>query len=50
MPLYYANSAMRNVMIKGWGLAEIWPDLAVLVGIAGVFIVLSATTMRREVA
>jgi ABC-2 type transport system permease protein len=50
MPLYYANSAMRNVMIKGWGLAEIWPDLAVLVGIAGVFIVLSAAMMRREVA
>lgn len=50
MPLYYANSAMRDVMIKGWGLAEIWPDLAVLVGIAGVFIVLSAAMMRREVA
>jgi ABC-2 type transport system permease protein len=50
MPLYYANSAMRDVMIKGWGLAEIWPDLAVLVGIAGVFIVFSAAMMRREVA
>ena len=50
MPLYYGNTAMRDVMIKGWGLAEIWPNLVVLVGIAAVFIVLSAATMRREVA
>jgi ABC-2 type transport system permease protein len=50
MPLYYGNTAMRDVMIKGWGLAEIWPNLAVLVGIAAVLIVLSAAMMRREVA
>jgi ABC-type multidrug transport system permease subunit len=41
---------MRDVMIKGWGLAEIWPNLVVLVGVAAVFIVLSAAMMRREVA
>jgi ABC-2 type transport system permease protein len=50
MPLYYGNTAMRDVMIKGWGLAEIWPNLAVLVGFAALFIVLSAAMMRREVA
>lgn len=50
MPLYYANSAMRDVMLKGWGLAEIWPNLAVLVGISAVLIVISAAMMRREVA
>ncbi|MCL7454803.1 MAG: ABC transporter permease, partial [Anaerolineae bacterium] len=50
MPLYYGNTAMRDVMIKGWGQAEIWPNLAVLVGFAAVFIVLSAAMMRREVA
>ncbi len=50
MPLYYANTAMRDVMIKGWGLAEIWPELAVLVGFIAVFIVLSSVTMRREIA
>jgi ABC-2 type transport system permease protein len=50
MPLFYGNTAMRDVMIKGWGLAEIWPNLVVLVGIAAVFIVLGAATMRREVA
>ena len=50
MPLYYANSALRDVMLKGWGLAEIWPNLAVLVGISAVLIVISAAMMRREVA
>ena len=50
MPLYYANSAMRDVMLKGWGLAEIWPNLAVLLGMTAVLIVISALMMRREVA
>ena len=49
-PLYYANNAMRDVMLKGWGLAEIWSNLAILAGIAGVLAVLSALMMRREVA
>lgn len=50
MPLYYANRALRDVMLKGWGFAEIWTNLAVLVGIATGLIVLSALMMRREVA
>jgi ABC-2 type transport system permease protein len=50
MPLYYANRAMRDVMLKGWGLAEIWPNLAILAGFIAALIVLSALTMKREVA
>jgi ABC-2 type transport system permease protein len=50
MPIYYANTALRDVMLKGWGLAEIWPNIAILVGITGVLGVLSALMMRREVA
>ena len=50
MPIYYANVALRDVMLKGWGLAEIWPNLAILVGISVVLILLSALMMRREVA
>ncbi len=50
MPLYYANQALRDVMLKGWGLAEIWPNLAILAGFIGVLVVLSALMMRREVA
>ena len=50
MPITYANWALRDVMLKGWGLAEIWPNLLILVGIAALLIVLGALTMRREVA
>lgn len=49
-PLYYANQALRDVMLKGWGLVEIWPNLIILAGIAGVLIVAGALMMRREVA
>ena len=49
MPIYYANQALRDVMLKGWGLAEIWPNLAVLIGIAGALFILSAWMIRREV-
>jgi ABC-2 type transport system permease protein len=49
MPIYYANNALRDVMLKGWGLAEIWPNLAILAGITCVLIILSSLMMRREV-
>jgi ABC-2 type transport system permease protein len=47
MPLYYANNALRDVMIKGWTLAEIWPDVLVLLGFTVVFLALSIVMMRR---
>jgi ABC-2 type transport system permease protein len=50
MPMYYANVALRDVMLKGWGLAEIWPNLAILAGIGIVLVILSTLMMRREVA
>jgi ABC-2 type transport system permease protein len=50
MPLTYANRALRDVMLKGWGLAEIWPDLLILVGFAVAIVALGALTTRREVA
>ena len=50
MPLTYANRALRDVMLKGWGLAEIWPDLALLAGFAVVIIGLGTLTMRQEIA
>jgi ABC-2 type transport system permease protein len=49
MPLYYANRALRDVMLKGWGVAEIWPNLAILTGISAALIILSTLIMRREV-
>jgi ABC-2 type transport system permease protein len=50
MPLTYANRALRDVMLKGWGLAEIWPNVLILLGFAALFIALGALMTRREVA
>ena len=49
MPIYYANVALRDVMLKGWGLVEIWTDIAILAGFGVVLVILSALMMRREV-
>jgi ABC-2 type transport system permease protein len=52
LPLTYAVEALRSVMIAGAGLASatVRLDLAVLTGIAALFVVLAALTIRREVA
>lgn len=50
MPLTYANRALRDVMLKDWGLADIWTDLLVLAGFVLVTIAIGAVTVRREVA
>jgi len=50
MPITYANRALRDVMLKGWGLAEIWPNVLILLGFAALFVALGALLARREVA
>ena len=50
MPLTYANWALRDVMLKGQGIAAIWMDLLILLGMVFVTIGLGALTVRREVA
>ena len=52
LPVTYAVDALREVMIKGadFGTAVVQRDLAVLAGIAILFVVLGAGTIKREVA
>jgi ABC-2 type transport system permease protein len=51
LPVTYAIDGLRQVMIAGADLAssQVQLDLAVLAGIAAVFVVLAASTIRREV-
>lgn len=49
MPLTYANRAMTGVMIKSFGLGQVAPDLAILLAFAVGALLLSATTLRREI-
>lgn len=50
LPLTYGNWALRDVMLKGWGLAEIWPNLLILLGFVALFVAVGALMTRREVA
>lgn len=52
LPMTYAVEGLREVMLKGadLGSAVVQTDLAVLAGIAVVFVVLAAGTIKREVA
>ena len=52
LPLTYAVEGLRAVMLKGDDLTSsvVQTDLAVLAGIALVFVVLASTTIKREVA
>ncbi len=52
LPVTYAIDGLRQVMIAGADLTsgQVLFDLAVLTGIAAIFVVLAAGTIRREVA
>ena len=47
-PLTHANSALRDVMLRGWEFSEITPELTVLAGFALVLLILSMQSMRRQ--
>lgn len=47
VPPTYAVEACRAVMLKGWGLDKIWPDLVALVLFALIFMVLAVWSLRR---
>jgi ABC-2 type transport system permease protein len=48
LPLTYANFALKDVMLKGFGLDQVWPELAVLVGFAALMVALAAFSLRQE--
>lgn len=47
LPPTWAIEAMRDVMLRGWGLAEVWPALAMLAGFAVLFVGLAIVGLRR---
>ncbi|MGO8947308.1 MAG: ABC transporter permease [Ktedonobacterales bacterium] len=48
LPLTYANFALQGVMLKGFGLPDVWPDLAALVAFAALMVVAAALSLRQE--
>ena len=48
MPLTYAGFALKGVMLKGFGLADVWPDLVFIGGFAVLMVFLAALSLRGE--
>jgi ABC-2 type transport system permease protein len=47
IPPTYGVEAMRSVMVRGWGITDIWPQVVALLGFAVVFLVLSVKSLQR---
>lgn len=50
MPMTYGIRALRDVMIRGFSVTQVAPDLLVMLGLAVVMLALAAASLRREVA
>ena len=50
LPLKYAVDGLRDIMLAGKSLADVWFELVVLVGFAAVMSTLAAVTLRRGAA
>ncbi len=48
IPPTYAVEAMRSVMLRGWGLEDIWLQIVVLLAFALVFLAVSVRSLQRE--
>ena len=48
LPPTHAVDALRSIMIRGWGLAEIWPQVLALLGFIVVFLLIAAFSLRRK--
>jgi ABC-2 type transport system permease protein len=48
MPLTWANFALKDVMLKGLGFSDIWPDLVFLAGFATLMVIAAAVSLRQE--
>ena len=48
-PLTYLNDAMRGIMLKGQTLADVWLDLAVLLGFTVLFFIIGVKRFNRDV-
>lgn len=48
IPPTYAVEALRSVLIRGWGLGDIWLEILVLMGFAAIFLMLSVRTLNKK--
>ena len=47
IPPSYAVDATRSVMLRGWGIGEIWVDIVALCGFAAAFLAVAILSLKR---
>jgi ABC-2 type transport system permease protein len=50
LPLTYATSALRKVMVLGAGLSAVWPDVVVLLLVGVVLLAVSVPLFRKAMS
>jgi len=48
LPPTYAAQGLRSIMIRGWGIDRVWPQLLAIVVFLGIFLVLASLSLRRR--
>jgi len=48
LPPTWAAQGLRDIMIRGWGLGEVWPQVVALVVFLGLFLMLATLSLRRR--
>jgi ABC-2 type transport system permease protein len=48
MPLTYTNDALQGIMVKGYGLGNVWLDIVILLAFAVVMVALSALSLNKR--
>ncbi len=49
IPLYYGNRIFEGIMLKGWGIIQLWPDILIITIIALVCFVLAMVTVKDKI-
>jgi len=48
LPPTYAAQGLRSIMIRGWGIDRVWPQLLAIVVFLAIFLVLASLSLRRR--
>jgi ABC-2 type transport system permease protein len=48
LPLYYLANGLRDTIVRNQGLAQVMPELGILLGVTGVLALISLRTFRWE--
>ncbi|MFX1481079.1 MAG: ABC transporter permease [Promethearchaeota archaeon] len=49
IPLYYGNRIFEGIMLKGWGVVQLWPDILIISIIALICFILALITVKDKI-